>query len=80
MRTYADTDWEADLETALAEADREVIVGPDGTDNAAIADEGLINVDNVRVMDDGRVLCCGDADQFGRSSPNDCLYTARQRI
>ncbi|AKU07885.1 hypothetical protein C454_13423 [Haloferax gibbonsii ATCC 33959] len=25
-------------------------------------------------MDDGRVLCCEDADQFGRSYKNDCLY------
>ena len=51
-----------------------VIVGPDGTDEAAIADNQLINVDNVSVMDDGRVLCCEDADQFGRSYPNDGLY------
>ena len=51
-----------------------VIVGPDGTDTAAVADNQLINVDNVSVMDDGRVLCCEDADQFGRSYPNDGLY------
>jgi secreted PhoX family phosphatase len=51
-----------------------VIVGPDATDPADVADDALINIDNVRVMDDGRVLCCEDADQFGRSYSNDCLY------
>lgn len=51
-----------------------VIVGPDGTDPADVADDALLNIDNVWVMDDGRVLCCEDAAQFGRSYPNDCLY------
>ncbi|WP_049920661.1 alkaline phosphatase PhoX [Haloferax sulfurifontis] len=51
-----------------------VIVGPDASDPAAVADDALINVDNLDVMDDGRVLCCEDADQFGRSYKNDCLY------
>ncbi|UPM44565.1 alkaline phosphatase PhoX [Halocatena salina] len=51
-----------------------VIVGPDASDPADIADDALINVDNVYVMDDGRVLCCEDADQLGRSYSNDCLY------
>ncbi|ELZ92900.1 hypothetical protein C440_12304 [Haloferax mucosum ATCC BAA-1512] len=51
-----------------------VIVGPDASDPAAIADDALINVDNLSVLDDGRVLCCEDADQFGRSYKNDCLY------
>ncbi len=51
-----------------------VIVGPDASDPAAIADDALINVDNIYVMDDGRVLCCEDADQFGRSYANDCMY------
>ncbi|ELZ79418.1 hypothetical protein C455_07537 [Haloferax larsenii JCM 13917] len=51
-----------------------VIVGPDASDPADIADDALINVDNVSVLDDGRVLCCEDADQFGRSYKNDCLY------
>ena len=51
-----------------------VITGPDGTDPADVADDALVNVDNVYVMDDGRVLCCEDADQLGRSYPNDCLY------
>ncbi|WP_433631932.1 alkaline phosphatase PhoX [Halomicrococcus sp. NG-SE-24] len=51
-----------------------VIVGPDASDPADVANDALINVDNVYVMDDGRVLCCEDADQFGRSYANDCLY------
>ena len=51
-----------------------VIVGPDGTDPADVADDALLNVDNVYVMDDGRVLCCEDASQYGRSYPNDCMY------
>ena len=51
-----------------------VIVGPDGSDPEDVSDDALVNVDNVYVMDDGRVLCCEDADQLGRSYPNDCLY------
>jgi len=51
-----------------------VIVGPDATDSADVANDALLNIDNVFVMDDGRVLCCEDADQFKRSYPNDCLY------
>ena len=51
-----------------------MIVGPDATDPAGIADDALVNIDNVFVLDDGRVLCCEDADQYGRSYPNDCLY------
>jgi len=52
-----------------------VIVGPDFTDTPEDADDALRNVDNVYVMDDGRVLCCEDG--FGgpaRSYPNDGLY------
>jgi secreted PhoX family phosphatase len=51
-----------------------VIVGPDATDPADVANDALVNVDNVFVLDDGRVLCCEDADQYGRSYPNDCMY------
>jgi secreted PhoX family phosphatase len=51
-----------------------VIVGPDASDPADVADDALINIDNVYVMGDGRVLCCEDADQFGRSYSNDGLY------
>lgn len=50
------------------------IVGPDSTDSSAVSDDALINIDNVKLMDDGRVLCCEDADQLGRSYPNDALY------
>ncbi|WP_148416501.1 alkaline phosphatase PhoX [Haloferax sp. KTX1] len=62
---------EADYDVSTLEP---VIVGPDASDPAAVADDALINVDNLDVMDDGRVLCCEDADQFGRSYKNDCLY------
>jgi len=62
---------EADFNVSTLEP---AIVGPDASDPAAVADDALINVDNVLVMDDGRVLCCEDADQFGRSYSNDCLY------
>ncbi|MFB6281570.1 MAG: alkaline phosphatase PhoX [Haloferacaceae archaeon] len=51
-----------------------VIVGPNSNDPAAISDDALLNIDNVYVLDDGRVLCCEDADQLGRSYPNDGLY------
>ena len=51
-----------------------VIVGPDATDPADVANDALLNVDNIFVMNDGRVLCCEDAAQYGRSYPNDCLY------
>ncbi|MDY6817444.1 MAG: DUF839 domain-containing protein [Halobacteriales archaeon] len=51
-----------------------VIVGPDASDPASISDDALVNIDNVYALDDGRVLCCEDADQLGRSYKNDCLY------
>jgi secreted PhoX family phosphatase len=51
-----------------------VIVGPDATDPADVANDALLNIDNVFVMDDDRVLCCEDAAQYGRTYPNDCLY------
>ncbi|WP_254536183.1 alkaline phosphatase PhoX [Halomarina litorea] len=62
---------EADYDISTLEP---VIVGPDATDTADVANGALVNVDNLFVMNDGRVLCCEDADQFGRSYPNDCLY------
>ncbi len=65
----AELDEEYDVSTL-----EPVIVGPNASDPADVADDALINVDNVYVMDDGRVLCCEDADQFGRSYSNDCLY------
>ncbi|EJN58036.1 putative cell surface protein [Halogranum salarium B-1] len=52
-----------------------VIVGPDFTDGPEVANDALRNVDNVYVMDDGRVLCCEDGfNESQRSYPNDCLY------
>ncbi|MFC4552247.1 MULTISPECIES: alkaline phosphatase PhoX [Halorussus] len=51
-----------------------VIVGADATDPADVANDALLNIDNVFVLNDGRVLCCEDADTYGRSYPNDCLY------
>ncbi|SFK64609.1 protein of unknown function [Halogranum rubrum] len=52
-----------------------VIVGPDFTDGPKVANDALRNVDNVYVMDDGRVLCCEDGfNESQRSYPNDCLY------
>ena len=54
-----------------------VIVGPDFTEEEAMADvdDALRNVDNVYAMDDGRVLCCEDGWRGGnRSYPNDGLY------
>jgi secreted PhoX family phosphatase len=62
---------EADYNVSTLEP---VIVGPDGSDPADVADDALVNVDNVYTMRDGRVICCEDADQFGRSYSNDCLY------
>lgn len=58
-----------------------VIVGPDFTDTPEDADDALRNVDNVYVMDDGRVLCCEDG--FGgpaRSYPNDGLYVYQPNV
>jgi len=54
-----------------------VIVGPDFTEEEAMADvdDALRNVDNVYTMDDGRVLCCEDGWRGGnRSYPNDGMY------
>ncbi|MFC6724236.1 alkaline phosphatase PhoX [Halobium palmae] len=51
-----------------------VIVGPNASDTADVANSALVNVDNVFVLEDGRVLCCEDADQYNRTYPNDCLY------
>jgi secreted PhoX family phosphatase len=51
-----------------------VICGPDATDSTDVMNSALINVDNVFVLQNGKVLCCEDADKFNRSYPNDCLY------
>ncbi|MFC3957393.1 alkaline phosphatase PhoX [Halovivax cerinus] len=51
-----------------------VIVGPNASDPGSLQDVSLVNVDNVSVMDDGRVLCCEDKGTFGRSYPNDAMW------
>jgi len=54
-----------------------VIVGPDFTEEEAMedVDDALRNVDNVYVMDDGRVLCCEDGWRgANRSYPNDAMF------
>ena len=54
-----------------------VVVGPDFTEEQAMADvdDALRNVDNVYTMRDGRVLCCEDGWRGGnRSYPNDGMY------
>ena len=52
-----------------------VIVGPEFSQPAEVADDALRNVDNVYVMDDGRVLCLEDGfAESNRSYPNDCVY------
>ncbi|WP_121742057.1 alkaline phosphatase PhoX [Natronorubrum halophilum] len=50
------------------------VVGPDATDAESTLDVAPINVDNVMVLDDGRVLLCEDKGSFGRSYPNDALW------
>lgn len=51
-----------------------VVVGPDATDRESVVDAAPVNVDNVMVLDDGRVLLCEDKGSFGRSYPNDALW------
>ena len=52
-----------------------VIVGPDFTDPAEVANSALRNIDNVYAMEDGRVICCEDGfAESKRSYPNDCMY------
>ncbi|GAB3668269.1 alkaline phosphatase PhoX [Halopiger thermotolerans] len=50
------------------------VVGPDATDSQSVLDAAPINVDNVMVLDDGRVLLCEDKGNFGRSYTNDALW------
>jgi PKD repeat protein len=58
-----------------------VIVGPDFTDGPADANDSVRNIDNVYVMDDGRVLCCEDGfNESKRSYPNDCLYVYQPNV
>ncbi|WP_049922420.1 alkaline phosphatase PhoX [Halopiger djelfimassiliensis] len=62
---------EADYDVSTLEP---VIVGPNASDPQSLQDVSLINVDNVMVMDDGRVILCEDKSRFGRSYPNDALW------
>ncbi|WP_152040741.1 alkaline phosphatase PhoX [Salinigranum salinum] len=58
-----------------------VIVGPDFTDGPEDANDSVRNIDNVYVMDDGRVLCCEDGfNESKRSYPNDCLYVYQPNV
>jgi PKD repeat protein len=58
-----------------------VIVGPDFTDGPEDANDSVRNIDNVYVMDDGRVLCCEDGfAESQRSYPNDCLYVYQPNV
>jgi len=50
------------------------VVGPNDSDPQSVKDVSLVNVDNLLVMDDGRVLLCEDKGGFGRSYPNDTLW------
>jgi secreted PhoX family phosphatase len=57
------------------------IVGPDFSDGPSAANDSLRNIDNVYVMDDGRVLCCEDGfAESERSYPNDCLYVYQPNV
>ncbi|WP_339104812.1 alkaline phosphatase PhoX [Haloterrigena salinisoli] len=62
---------EADYDVSTLEP---VVVGPNASDSESLLDESLINVDNVMVMDDGRVLLCEDKGSFGRTYENDALW------
>ena len=67
--------YRAELEEGYDISELEpVIVGPDATDPADVADDAVVNVDGIFVLNDGRVICSEDADQYGRSYPNDCMY------
>jgi secreted PhoX family phosphatase len=51
-----------------------VVVGADASDPKPVIDEAPINIDNVLVMNDGRVLLCEDASQYNRTYPNDGVW------
>ncbi|WP_092904413.1 alkaline phosphatase PhoX [Halostagnicola kamekurae] len=67
--------YRAELESGYDVSTLEpVIVGPNASDSQSLKDVSLINVDNVMVMDDGRVLLCEDKGGFGRSYSNDTMW------
>ncbi|MFC4882634.1 MULTISPECIES: alkaline phosphatase PhoX [Natrialbaceae] len=51
-----------------------VVVGADAADPASVADDAIINIDNVMVLPDRRVLLCEDNSPLRRSYPNDNLW------
>jgi secreted PhoX family phosphatase len=51
-----------------------VVVGADAADPASVADDAIINIDNVMVMRDRRVLLCEDNSPLRRSYTNDVLW------
>lgn len=51
-----------------------VVVGADASDPPQVIDDAPINIDNVLVLEDGRVLLCEDASQYNRTYPNDGLW------
>ncbi|QLD89989.1 DUF839 domain-containing protein [Natronomonas salina] len=51
-----------------------VVVGADASDPPQVIDDVPINIDNVLVLEDGRVLLCEDASQYNRTYPNDGLW------
>jgi len=50
------------------------VVGADATDGPGVSADAILNIDNVKVLRDGRVILCEDADQFGREFPNDSMW------
>nr|WP_318566662.1 alkaline phosphatase PhoX [Salinigranum marinum] len=74
--------YRGELDTNYTVSELEpVIVGPDFTDGPEAANDAVRNIDNVYVMDDGRVLCCEDGfDESRRSYPNDCLYVYQPNV
>jgi secreted PhoX family phosphatase len=51
-----------------------VVVGADASDPPQVIDDAPINIDNVLVLQDGRVLLCEDASRYNRTYPNDALW------
>ncbi|AEH36537.1 alkaline phosphatase PhoX [Halopiger xanaduensis] len=51
-----------------------VVVGPNEGDAEELMNASLINVDNLMVLDDRRVILCEDKGNFARSYTNDTLW------
>ncbi|SNZ12541.1 protein of unknown function [Natronoarchaeum philippinense] len=65
----AELDSEYDISTL-----EPVVVGADASDPKPVIDDAPINIDNVLVLADGRVLLCEDAAQYNRTYPNDGVW------